>query len=90
MALLVPGAAATARVPVVSEPLLHPDGTPVTIADALVASGLAKSKGEARRLIEQGGAYVVTGDDATMAAMLAAIPVTGRIVVQSRADDNAG
>ena len=28
------------------------------IADALVASGLSKSKGEARRTIEQGGAYV--------------------------------
>jgi tyrosyl-tRNA synthetase len=32
------------------------DGLPVV--DALVASGLAKSKGEARRTIEQGGAYV--------------------------------
>ena len=30
----------------------------LAIADALVASGLSKSKGEARRTIEQGGAYV--------------------------------
>jgi tyrosyl-tRNA synthetase len=28
------------------------------IVDALVAAGLAKSKGEARRTVEQGGAYV--------------------------------
>ena len=28
------------------------------IVDALVAAGLAKSKGDARRTIEQGGAYV--------------------------------
>lgn len=30
----------------------------LTIIDALVESGLAKSKGEARRTVEQGGAYV--------------------------------
>ena len=32
------------------------DGLP--LIDALVEAGLAKSKGEARRTIEQGGAYV--------------------------------
>jgi tyrosyl-tRNA synthetase len=42
------------------------------IADALVAAGLAKSKGEARRTVEQGGAYVnnrrVDGADARLTA----------------------
>jgi tyrosyl-tRNA synthetase len=42
------------------------------IVDALVESGLAKSKGEARRTIEQGGAYVnnrrVDGLDAQLTA----------------------
>jgi tyrosyl-tRNA synthetase len=36
--------------------LVDPEGLP--IVDALVAAGLAKSKGEARRTVEQGGAYV--------------------------------
>ena len=31
---------------------------PDTVVDALLASRLAKSKGEARRLIKQGGVYV--------------------------------
>ncbi|MGL4512008.1 MAG: tyrosine--tRNA ligase [Lacipirellulaceae bacterium] len=46
------------------------DGLPV--AEALVAAGLAKSKGEARRTVEQGGAYVnnrrVEGVDAALSA----------------------
>ncbi len=33
-------------------------GDGLQVLDALVAAGLAKSKGEARRVIEQGGAYV--------------------------------
>jgi tyrosyl-tRNA synthetase len=37
--------------------LLTKEGGP-PIVDALVAAGLAKSKGEARRTVEQGGAYV--------------------------------
>ena len=40
------------------------------VVDALVEAGLAKSKGEARRTIEQGGAYVnnrrVEGIDARL------------------------
>ncbi len=35
-----------------------PRTEPVTLVDAVVRSGLAKSKGEARRAIEQGGVYV--------------------------------
>jgi tyrosyl-tRNA synthetase len=34
------------------------EGEGLAIVDALVAAGLAKSKGEARRTVEQGGAYV--------------------------------
>jgi tyrosyl-tRNA synthetase len=34
------------------------DGGGLLIVDALVAAGLAKSKGDARRTVEQGGAYV--------------------------------
>ena len=65
-------------------PLRHPDGSPVTVVDALVASGLAKSKGEARRLIVQGGVSVVTGDDETMEALLQSVTVTGKIAVRGQ------
>ncbi|MGE3244273.1 MAG: tyrosine--tRNA ligase [Pirellulales bacterium] len=41
----------------VSVELLSNDGG-LTIVDALVTAGLAKSKGEARRTVEQGGAYI--------------------------------
>ena len=41
----------------VSRQLLVDDGG-LPVVDALVAAGLAKSKGEARRTVEQGGAYV--------------------------------
>lgn len=40
------------------------------MADAFVTAGIVKSKGEARRAIKDGGAYVnnvkVTGDDQTL------------------------
>ena len=40
------------------------------VADAFVAAGIVKSKGEARRAIKDGGAYVnnvkVSGDDQTL------------------------
>ncbi|CAE7437492.1 tyrS [Symbiodinium sp. CCMP2456] len=48
------------------------DGAGLPVVDALVAAGLAKSKGEARRTVEQGGAYVnnrrVEGLDRTLTA----------------------
>ncbi len=34
------------------------DGEGLNVVDAIVEAGLAKSKGEARRIVEQGGAYV--------------------------------
>ena len=43
----------------------------VTVVDALVAAGIAKSKGEARRLIEQGGVSV---DDSKITDVNALIP----------------
>jgi tyrosyl-tRNA synthetase len=55
----------------VSLELLSKDGGLPTI-DALVLAGLAKSKGEARRTVEQGGAYVnnrrIDGVDARLTA----------------------
>jgi tyrosyl-tRNA synthetase len=44
------------RLPPLSKDRLAGDGLPLT--EAFVETGLAKSKGEARRTIEQGGAYV--------------------------------
>lgn len=39
-------------------PTIVPPGDAVSLVDALVQAGLTKSKGEARRAIEQGGIYV--------------------------------
>jgi tyrosyl-tRNA synthetase len=48
------------------------DGGGLPMVDALVAAGLAKSKGDARRTIQQGGAYVnnrrIEGVDARLTA----------------------
>ena len=37
---------------------VRPDGGLPTVVDLLVASGLSKSKGEARRTVAEGGAYL--------------------------------
>ena len=47
-----------ADVPSKDLPRASLSGDGLQVVDALVAAGLAKSKGEARRVIEQGGAYV--------------------------------
>lgn len=47
-----------ADVPAGEAPRSALEGEGLPIVDALVAAGLAKSKGEARRTVEQGGAYV--------------------------------
>ena len=47
-----------ADVPSTSYPKSELDGEGLGLIDAMVGAGLAKSKGEARRTIEQGGAYV--------------------------------
>ncbi len=59
-----------ADVPSVEMPRARLAGAGLSAVDALVAAGLAKSKGEARRAIEQGGAYVsnrrIEGADAQL------------------------
>ncbi len=56
-----------ADVPSQSLPMSSLGGPGLSVVEALIATGLAKSKGEARRTIEQGGVYVnnrrVTGLD---------------------------
>ncbi len=47
-----------ADVPSKELPRTRLEGAGVSIVEALVEAGLAKSKGEARRAVEQGGAYV--------------------------------
>ncbi|MEO0529957.1 MAG: tyrosine--tRNA ligase [Planctomycetota bacterium] len=47
-----------ADVPAGESPRTALDGEGMPIVEALVAAGLAKSKGDARRTVEQGGAYV--------------------------------
>lgn len=47
-----------ADVPAGEAPRAQLEGDGLPIVDALVAAGLARSKGEARRTVEQGGAYV--------------------------------
>ncbi len=47
-----------ADVPAGELPRVGLEGDGLPIVDALVAAGLAKSKGEARRTVEQGGAYI--------------------------------
>lgn len=61
-----------ADVPAGELPRTQLDGDGLPIVDALVAAGLAKSKGDARRTVEQGGAYVnnrkVEGLDRSLSA----------------------
>jgi tyrosyl-tRNA synthetase len=62
--------------------LAEDGGLPVI--DALVASGLAKSKGEARRTVEQGGAYVNNRRVATVDARLTASDLASETVMVLR------
>ncbi len=54
------------------------------VLDALVASGLAKSKGEARRTVEQGGAYVGNRRVAAVDAVLGPAQLSGGEVMVIR------
>ena len=58
------------------------DGLP--LIDALVATQLAKSKGEARRTIEQGGAYVNNRRVADVAATLTEADLASQTVMVLR------
>jgi tyrosyl-tRNA synthetase len=54
---------------------------PLSVLDLFVRAGLVKSKGEARRLADQGGAYV-NGERATTSTMLADVtPLAGSYVL---------
>lgn len=70
---LFSSSADTAHMPTTAlKPEQLADGS-ITVIDLLVASSLAKSKGEARRLIEQGG---ITVDDARVTELTAAVSKT--------------
>jgi tyrosyl-tRNA synthetase len=67
----------------VSKDLLAQEGG-LPIVDALVAAGLAKSKGEARRTVEQGGAYVNNRRVAGVEARLTAADLASESVMVLR------
>jgi tyrosyl-tRNA synthetase len=61
------------------------DGEGLNIIDALVEASLAKSKSEARRIIEQGGAYVNNRrvDELTRCLRPSDFPSEGVIVLRT-------
>jgi tyrosyl-tRNA synthetase len=61
---------------------LSNDGLP--LADALVEAGLCKSKGEARRTIEQGGAYINNRPQTDVNARLTAADLASESVIVLR------
>jgi tyrosyl-tRNA synthetase len=67
-----------------SKELLAKEGG-LPIVDALVAAGLAKSKGEARRTVEQGGAYVNNRRVAGVETRLTATDLASESVMVLRA-----
>jgi tyrosyl-tRNA synthetase len=60
------------------------EGGGLTIVDALVASGLAKSKGDARRTAQQGGAYVNSRRIESVDARLTAADLASETVMVLR------
>ncbi|MCH2123323.1 MAG: tyrosine--tRNA ligase [Pirellulaceae bacterium] len=60
------------------------EGEGLTVIDGLIATGLVKSKGEARRAIEQGGAYVNNRRVTELAAMLTAKDLASESVIVLR------
>src|SRR5690606_41707137 len=61
---------------------LAPPGLPLT--DALVAAGLAQSKGEARRTSAQGGAYINNLREASIARLLTTQDLVGESTIVLR------
>jgi tyrosyl-tRNA synthetase len=59
-------------------------GDGLNIVDALCEAGLSKSKGEARRTIEQGGAYVNNVRAADVKRQLTTADLAGRSVIVLR------
>jgi tyrosyl-tRNA synthetase len=60
------------------------DGGGLAIVDALAGAGLAKSKGEARRAVEQGGAYVNNRRVASVDARLTTADLVSETVLVLR------
>jgi tyrosyl-tRNA synthetase len=60
------------------------DGTGLNVVDAFVAAGLAKSKGEARRIFEQGGGYVNNRRVAGLETQLTAADLASETVMVLR------
>ncbi len=64
------------------------------VADAFVTSGIVKSKGEARRAIKDGGAYVnnvkVTGEDQTLTPAEVLDTATGGVILLRRGKKTLG
>ncbi|MEK9155110.1 MAG: tyrosine--tRNA ligase [Patescibacteria group bacterium] len=61
-------------------PTFSPTSSVMTVVDVMVATNLAPSKGEARRLIEQGG--VKLGGEVVTDAMLSVYPRTDEVIMQ--------
>jgi tyrosyl-tRNA synthetase len=74
-----------ADVPSRELPRARLEGEGLNIIDALVESGLAKSKGDARRVIEQGGAYVNNRRVEGLQAQLGAAHLASQTVLVLRA-----
>ncbi|HZZ73872.1 MAG TPA: tyrosine--tRNA ligase [Pirellulales bacterium] len=74
-----------ADVPSQDLPRAQLDGAGLNIVDALVLSGLAKSKGDARRTIEQGGAYVNNRRVAALDVQLSPADLASETVLVLRA-----
>ncbi|RBP67782.1 tyrosyl-tRNA synthetase [Brevibacterium sanguinis] len=64
------------------------------VADAFVTAGIVKSKGEARRAIKDGGAYVnnvkVTGEDQTLTSAEVLDTATGGVILLRRGKKTLG
>jgi len=69
----------------VTLPIARLDGDGLWVVDAFIEGGLARTKGEARRLIEQGGAYVNEGRVSGVEAVLRRTDLNenGQIVLRS-------
>jgi tyrosyl-tRNA synthetase len=72
-------------VPSCELPHVQLSGDGLLLVDALAAAGLAKSKGEARRTITQGGAYVNNRREASVERRLTTQDLVGRSTIVLRA-----
>jgi len=71
-------------VPSKTVPYARLEGEGLSVIDALVEAGLAKSKGDARRTIQQGGGYVNNRRVADIAAHVTARDLVGQTIIVLR------